>query len=66
MSDMHDCPGPGCQRQVPYTMLACGRHWRQVTPGTQREVYATWRRGEGAGTREHLEAMNAAIAEMKP
>jgi hypothetical protein len=29
-SGMHDCPGPGCEAQVPYDMLACRRHWYQV------------------------------------
>jgi hypothetical protein len=47
-------------------MLACGRHWRQVTPATQRRVYAAWQRGAGAGSDEHMQAIDQAIAEMRP
>lgn len=60
----HRCPGPDCTRQVPDHMLACGRHWRQVSGPTQRLVYATWGGGAGAGTIEHTEAMAKAIEEM--
>ena len=38
--DTHDCPGPGCKRQVPPHQLACGGHWRQVPRDVQRKVYA--------------------------
>jgi hypothetical protein len=62
----HRCPGPACNRQVASDMLACGRHWRQVSPDTQTAVYAAWRRGAGRGTPEHTEAMDRAISEMKP
>jgi hypothetical protein len=39
----------------------CPRHWRQVPAEIQRQVYRAWRRGGGAGTQEHIEAMDAAI-----
>lgn len=59
----HECPAPACERRVARSMLACKRHWGQVSAPTQREVYAAYRSGEP--TRHH-EAMQAAIAEMKP
>lgn len=66
----HECPG-GCGRQVADHMLACGYHWKQVTPRTQAEVYRTWRKRTSPGsTREdvaaHQRAMAAAIREMRP
>jgi len=62
----HDCPGPGCKAKVPYEMLACRRHWRQVPQRLQNRVYATWKDGDGAGSGEHTEAIEAAIATMRP
>lgn len=43
-------------------MLACRRHWSQVSRPVQREVYAAYR--EDAGGPAHAAAMDAAIAEM--
>jgi hypothetical protein len=64
----HDCPGPGCTARVPYEMLACRRHWRQVPQRLQNRVYATWE--DSAYARwpldEHAEAIQAAIATMRP
>ena len=62
MSDMHDCPVTNCGTQVAYSQLMCKRHWRMVPRELQRNVYATWRSGAGAGTQAHLDAMDAAIA----
>ena len=39
----------------------CRKHWRLVPPDIQRRVYATWARGRGAGTDEHIAAMDEAI-----
>lgn len=62
----HNCPGPGCKRQVPPDKLACPRHWYQVSPPVRSLVYRTWAGGMGAGTDEHMAAMDQAISEMKP
>lgn len=59
----HECPGPGCNRRVPRDMLACRRHWYQVSAATRARVWRAYR-GDDAGT--HAEAITAAIAEMKP
>lgn len=63
---MHVCPGPNCERSVSLSLLACRRHWSQVPKPLQRRVYAAWAGGEGAGTDEHAEACEAAIATMQP
>lgn len=44
MSSTHDCAAPGCTVQMPHDKLMCLKHWRMVSPETQREVWATWRR----------------------
>ncbi len=63
---MHECPGPECEAQVPYEMLACRRHWYQVPRAIRNAVYSTWDSGAGAGSREHLAAMDKAISTMRP
>lgn len=63
---MHACPGPECEEQIPYEMLACRRHWYQVPKAVRNAVYGAWKDGAGAGTLAHLNAMNRAIAAMTP
>ena len=63
-SDSHKCPASGCSRRVPDHMLMCGRHWRLVHPNLQRQLYAAWARGAGAGTAAHAEAMRECIDEV--
>jgi hypothetical protein len=63
---MHRCPGPGCDAQVPYEMLACRRHWYQVPRAIRNAIYHAWADGAGSGSDEHLAAMDAAIARMRP
>lgn len=58
----HVCPALGCERNVPDHLLMCGPHWGRVPPALQRRVYAAYRRGQGLGTPELLEAQTAAIA----
>ena len=62
----HPCPGPECEAEVPYEMLACSRHWYQVSRTVRNAVYRAWRNGAGGGTEEHLAAMEAAIRQMRP
>lgn len=58
----HECPVGECSLLIPYEVLLCRRHWAKVPRDLQRKVYRAWRRGRGAGTPEHLEAMRQAIA----
>lgn len=57
----HVCPAKGCRASVSWNKLSCPKHWRKVSPATQRLVYRTWRAGDVVG---HQEAMTTAIAEM--
>jgi hypothetical protein len=59
--DRHECPIHGCTRRLPYAILMCRRHWAKVPRPLQIRLYRAWRRGAGAGTQEHLDAMDAAI-----
>ena len=59
----HECPGPGCKARVPVDMLACKRHWYQVTAGTRARVWRTYR--QQAGGPAHMAAMAQAVREMR-
>lgn len=39
----HQCPGPGCTLAVSDDMLACRRHWFQVSKAIRDEVWSAWR-----------------------
>lgn len=62
----HECPGPGCKRRIPPHMLACKRHWYQVSADTRNRVWRAWANGAGAGSDEHWAAIEQAVTEMKP
>ena len=62
----HICPGPGCEQEVPSHMLACSRHWYQVPKPIRTAVYRAWADGAGAGSGEHMAAMDAAVRTMRP
>lgn len=57
----HECPIDRCVIHVPSHQLMCRKHWKMVPLELNRTVYATWSNGQGAGTPEHQEAMDAAI-----
>lgn len=59
----HECPGPLCVKRVDRDKLACVGHWYQVDKATQRQVWAAYRHGTIS---EHVEAMDAAIRQMRP
>lgn len=46
------CPVPGCTGHQKTGKLMCLRHWRLVSPGTQNEVYRTWRAFQRASQKE--------------
>lgn len=62
----HECPGPDCTKQVAYELYACRRHWYQVPLPLRKAVYDTWAGGAGAGTPEHIEALQLAFERMTP
>ena len=59
----HECPGPLCIKRVDRDKLACAGHWYQVDKETQAWVWRTFRHGPIG---EHVAAMDAAIAQMRP
>lgn len=61
MSAYHQCPIDSCQVEVAARRLMCVRHWAMVPGPLGTAVYAAWKQGRGAGTEEHIAAMQAAI-----
>ena len=57
----HRCPIGDCPAQVPRERLLCPMHWRLVPPRLKRELRATWRSGQGAGSRAHRTAVRGCI-----
>jgi hypothetical protein len=56
------CPAPGCGDRIDPTRLMCRHHWYWVPKHLRDQVWATWRSGQGAASREHQEAVRRAIA----
>jgi hypothetical protein len=56
------CPVPGCGDPIDVTRLMCRRDWRLLSRALRDHVWATWRSGDGAASREHQEAVVQAIA----
>lgn len=55
------CPIPGCGDQIDPSRLMC-RHWHRVPKQLRDQVWATWRSGHGALSREHQDAVRIAMA----
>jgi hypothetical protein len=56
------CPVRGCGDQIDPSRLMCRRHWYRVPRQLRDQVWATWRSGQGALSREHQDAVRTAIA----
>jgi hypothetical protein len=56
------CPVPGCGEQIDPTRLMCRRDWYVVPKKLRDRVWATWRSGQAAASREHQQAVLKAIA----
>lgn len=61
-SGIRRCPIPGCGDQIDPSRLMCRRHWYMVPKEMRDQVWATWRSGQGAYSREHRDAVHGAIA----
>lgn len=62
---VHTCHALGCRVAVPPRMLMCLTHWRMVPQALQRQVWATYRRGQEQDKQPssaYLAAVKAAIA----
>lgn len=57
----HECPAPGCVREVPTSMLTCRPHWYSIPLALRSAIWRAWARGEGAGSIEHFEAIQDAV-----
>ena len=57
----HQCPAPGCTKQVPHNKLMCHPHWCQVPARLKFMVHGAYYK-EGPGTEAHLAACHTAIA----
>ena len=42
----HPCPKLGCGRRVPFSRLACQRHWYELPLALRNEIGKAWRRGD--------------------
>ena len=51
------CPVPGCGDPIDRTRLMCRRDWYLVPKQLRDRVWATWRSGQGAASREHQQAV---------
>lgn len=60
----HECPAKGCDQLVPYSELACRRHWFQLPPQLRQRIGRAWRRaqkGDVDAGAEHTAAITEAI-----
>jgi hypothetical protein len=56
------CRIPRCRLPIDASRLMCRDHWYLVPKEVRDQVWATWRSGQGAFSKEHEEAVRAAIA----
>jgi hypothetical protein len=61
----HECPAPGCTRQVAARQVLCRDDWYRVPQRLRGALWAAWRGGAGAGSPEHYAAMADAIGALK-
>lgn len=60
----HECPAPGCAKQVERDKLACGFHWFKIPKALRDEVWRTYQR-YGLLSDPHTKAIRAAIASLE-
>jgi hypothetical protein len=60
-SGVSTCSVGGCARQIDPSRLMCRAHWYAVPKHIRDLVWATWRSGQGAFSREHKDAVRLAI-----
>lgn len=56
------CPVPGCGDPIDATRLMCRHDWNTVPRQLRARVWATWRSGSGAASRDHRQAVLQTIA----
>ena len=60
-SGVRRCPIPRCGYQIDPSRLMCRLHWYLVPKEVRDQVWASWRSGQGAFSREHGEAVHQAV-----
>lgn len=60
MSDTHECPAPGCGRQVPFERFACTQHWFSLPAELRERLLFEYRRNFGEWS--YLDARAACVA----
>lgn len=43
----HECPKPGCEKRLPFDVLACPPHWFEITATTRARLWREWRNHPG-------------------
>jgi hypothetical protein len=61
-SGVQSCAIPGCARPIDPSRLMCRCHWYTVPKELRDRVWATWRSGQDAYSREHQDAVRQAIS----
>lgn len=59
----HDCPWPGCGRQVPPAMWGCKHHWYQLPMAIRTRIWRAYRiaqEEDGRPSRDYIDAAKAA------
>jgi hypothetical protein len=60
-SGVHRCPIPRCGCRIDPSRLMCRLHWYLVPKEVRDQVWATWRSGQDAFSREHKDAVHKAV-----
>lgn len=53
----HTCPYPGCQRELPASLLACKLHWRLLPKQLRDPIWSTYNRGLSLDHPERAQAL---------
>jgi hypothetical protein len=61
-SGADECPIPRCHGQIDPSRLMCRAHWYMVPKDLRDHVWATWRSGARAFSKEHQDAVRVAVA----
>jgi len=55
------CVVPGCEAEIDPTRLMCRDDWYRLPKRLRDRVWATWRSGQSASSREHRQAVRTAV-----
>ena len=61
---MHQCPAPGCTKEVVHGKLACSYDWLRIPKPLRNAIWSAYY-GNGMGSPEHLAAITLAARWLK-